>query len=163
MKLLARLTVIFDRVINLMSYLACVLLVFVMLAVSFDVSIRYIAGRGQLWLTEISEYILLYITFLVGAWVLKREGHVRIDVVLNLARPGIQAVINIITSVLCTITCLALTWYGAEITWDHFQRGVMSVKMLELPLAPIMLIIPVGFFLLFIQFLKRTYSFLKER
>jgi TRAP-type C4-dicarboxylate transport system permease small subunit len=163
MKLIAKVTNIFDRTIDLLAILAIVLLIFTMLSVSGQVIMRYSLERSAFWIIEVNEYALLYITFLGTAWVLKREGHVKMDVVLNRLTPGTQSLLYITTSILGAIICLLLTWYGAKVTWEHFQIGYYIPTLLKPPKFLILAIIPVGSFLLFIQFLRRTYGFLRSR
>ena len=79
MKGLAKLVALFDLAIGVLFVLAGVLIMFVMLATSTDVTMRYFLNRPIVWLMEVSEAILVYITFLGCAWVLKRDAHVRID------------------------------------------------------------------------------------
>jgi len=107
-----------------------------------------------------SENSLLFILFLGAGWLLAKEGHVKVDVLLSQLNPKGQALVNAITSILGAIICLVIVWYGIQCTWDHFQRGVLAHTALELPVAPILAIIPVGSFMLFIQFLRRVYGYI---
>jgi len=161
--LLTRAGAIFDRFIGFLVFLACVLLVGATLIVGLGVILRYFSGSPIVWSVEITEYSLLYICFLGAAWLLKEEGHIRVDVALNLLNPRNQALVNILTSILGAMVCLVITWYGAEITWDHFVRGVPSMELLHIPRFLILMVIPIGSFLLFIQFLRRTYGYLEKR
>lgn len=162
MKLLTKGWTIFDRIISLLAILGASLLTFMMLAVSWEVISRYFLGRGVIWVIEFSEYALLYITFLGTAWLLKREGHVKMDIALTRLNPKTQLLINSITSILGAILCLVIAWAGAEVAWDHLQRGLHQPTLIAPPDFPIFAVIPVGSFLLFIQFLRRAYSFLES-
>ena len=110
MRLLTKLTVIFDRTLDAMAILAGILLAFAVLSVSVAVATRYFLGYPIGWVIEISAYILLYITFLVAAWVLREEGHVTIDIVIEWLMPRTQSLINIITSTISAMVCFILTW-----------------------------------------------------
>ncbi len=147
--------IVFDRVLGLLALLAAIIFVFIMLAVSGDVVMRYVVHRGTIWVVEISEYCLLWITFLATAWLLREEGHVRMDLVLSRLRSRHQALVNMITSALSIVVCSALVWYGAQVTWQHYQEGLYRYTQLSIPTAPILVIIPVGSFLLTIQFMRR--------
>ena len=46
-----------------------------------EVFLRTFFNRPQEWVMELSEYALLYITFLSAAFVLKKEGHIVVDLV----------------------------------------------------------------------------------
>jgi len=163
MKLIAKLTAIFDRTLDAMAILAGILLAFAVLSVSVAVATRYFLGYPIGWVIEISSYILLYITFLVAAWVLREEGHVAVDIVLERLRPRTRSLINIGTSTISAVVCFILTWYGIRVTWDLFQTSYFTPTELELPKWIINAIIFVGSFLLFIQFLRRSYGYLESR
>ena len=160
MKLLTKADTIFNRTMNLFIIVAAALLIFLMLAIGADVVMRYFLNRPIVWVLEISTYILLYITFLVTAWVLKEEGHVRTDLVVSRLNQKTQVFLGIFSSIIGIIISLVLMWYGTAIVYEHFQRGEFyHGTMLELQTAPILIIIPIGSFLLLIQFLKRTLGF----
>ena len=159
---LVKVTAIVDRIINFFSVLVVVLLTFMMLSVSFGVVMRYFLKRSPIWVIEVTEYSLLYITFLGAAWLLKKEGHVKMDLVLNMLKPGTQALMNTITSVLCAIVTLIVAWYGAKVSWDHYDTGYRLSSILRPPSALIVAIIPVGSFMLFLQFLRRTCRHMRE-
>ena len=162
MKFVSKLNIIFDRTINVTAFLAGILLIFMMLSVSVAVASRYLLGRPIGWVIETSEYILVYITFLVAAWVLRGEGHVKMDIVLNRLNPRTQSLINTITSAISIIVCFIFTWFGAKVSWHFYQVGYFTTTLLELPKFIFIAIIAVGFFLLFIQFVRRTYGYLRN-
>lgn len=162
MKLLTKLSICFDRIIDLTQILATILLIFVTFSVGAEVFLRYFLGRPTIWVTEIAEYLLLYITFLVVAWVLRREGHVKMDLVLSRFSPKTQSIVNAVTSLISAIVCFILTWYGAKTTWYFFQGGYPTPTPLRVPKFIVVAIIFVGSFLLFIQFLRRTYRYVES-
>ena len=160
MNLLAKVTKIYDRIIDVTTLLAGILAIFLMLSGGLEVTLRYFFGRPTSWVVEIAGYILLYIPFLVAAWVLKREGHVKMDLVLNRLSPKNCSLVNTITSVIGAIVCFILTWFGVKATF--YFIGYQTPTILMVPKSIIIVIIPVGSLLLFIQFLRRTYSNLQK-
>ncbi len=160
--LLKNIAVVFDRIVDLLVYVTIGLLIFAWLSVCLEIVMRYFLNRPLVWVIEISEYILLFITFLGATWLLKKEGHVAIDVVLTKLDPRTAAIVNIVTSLLGAASCLALAWYAGQTTWVHFQKGIYDQRTLELPMAPLMAVIPIGSFLLFVQFLRRTYGYILQ-
>ena len=164
MKVLTKAGVIFDQILEALFFLACLLLGFIMLAISVDVALRYTLGFSQLWVGDTTTWSLIFIAFFGVAWVLKLEGHVKVELLLDWVNPKTRALINTITSIVSAIMWLALSWYSAQATLTLFQT---AEPMLTLILRPIILkafliaIIPVGSFLLFIQLLRRTYGYLK--
>jgi TRAP-type C4-dicarboxylate transport system permease small subunit len=152
---------IFDRCLNFLSSLAGVILIFIMLSVCLEVIMRYFFNRPLIWVTEVTECLLLYITFLGTAWLLREDGHVRVDIMLNRLRPRVAAFLGIVNSVIGSFVALVLTWYGAIVMWDKFQRNVYTPSIMEIPIAAIIVIIPVGSIMLLTQFILRTTKFVR--
>jgi len=159
MKLLAKGGAIFDRINEAISWFISGLLAFTLLSVCCDVIFRSLPIGSLFWVMEIDEYILLYITFLGAAWVLKREGHVKMDLVLSRLKPATQARLDTITSILGAIVCLVVAWYGAQTTWDLFRTGYYEETMLSLPTFHLHAVVTLGCFLFCIQFLRRIYGY----
>ncbi len=155
----SRITKIFDGTLDIFVILAAVLILFIALGIATDVTLRYFWSRPIFWMTEVTEYALLWLTFLVAAWLLRREGHVKMDLLVNRLKPRGQRRINITTSILSAIVCLVIAWDSAMATWESYVKGYIEWTLLEPPTTPIIVIIPIGFSLLFIQFLRRAYGY----
>ena len=158
----SKLSHVFDSTITIMARLGDVILMFLMLSVCADVILRYFFNRPQAWVAEISEYLLLYITFLGAAWVLKNEGHVVVDVLIAQVSPKTRAVFGVISSVIGAFVFLVVFWFGTLETLDLFKRGVHNPSVLEFPKAPLVAIIPFGSFFFMIQFLRRAFGFIRS-
>ena len=150
----------FDAILNLGGVLTALIIIFIMIAVVYEVVMRYFLDRPTLWVLEVVEWCLVWMTFLCAAWVLKEEGHVKMDILVTRLNPRAQALLGVITSIISALVCLTFVWYGTQVVWDHFARGVVEAKMLRAPKAPLIVVIPAGFFLLFIQFLRRSHGLL---
>lgn len=162
MKKRKQLEIIFDAIVDALAFFAGVLLVLLMLFVSADVVMRYFLNRPQFWVGELAEYALLYITFAGTAWVLKRDAHVKIDILGAVLSPKNINILDLISGVMGIFVCAVLTYYGAKVTWDHFERGVYNPTLMEFPKGPLLIIIPVGTFLLLIQFIRKTLAILAD-
>lgn len=158
MQLLKKAGGIFDRTISLSAILAGVLVIFLMSAVLYEVVLRYFFRRAALWTYEITEFTMLFITFLATTWLLKNEAHVKIDLVLQRLSPKNQAVLNATTSIICAITFLIIVIYGTRTTVESFQLGYYTPTELQTPQYLILFIIPLGSLFLLIQFLRRAYQ-----
>jgi len=155
--------VYFDKLLLVLTSVACVILAFMWLSINFEVIVRYFLHCPQGWPLEVAGYSMLYICFLSAAWLLSEDGHVRMDAVLHRLNPKNQALLNTITAVLGAIIFLVLTWYTAKETWEVFQRGVeVSMSYLETPKGTVLVMIPVGSFLLFIQFLRMAHRYRRK-
>lgn len=162
MKYSARVGSIFDGILNVFAFLSALLLAFIMLSICLEVIMRYFLNRPLVWVIEMAEYALLYITFLGTAWLLRREGHVTVDILLVRLSPKNQAALGFLSSIIGIIISLILIWYGSEVAWDHYVRGVFKPTVLQFPTAPILAIIPTGSLILAMQFIRRGYLFLRK-
>lgn len=158
MKLSGKITGIFDRTVDVFSIMGGVLLVAIMLAVSVKIIFRYFLHEAIVGVDEIAEISMLYLTFLGAAWLLRRGGHITIDLLFARLKPKAQARLNITTSVFGLFISLILVWYGTAATVSFWQRGILTPTILEVPRALIIGIIPVGSLLLAIQFLRRAWA-----
>ena len=156
-KLSKRLSFFFDHILGVFAFLGGVILAFLMFAVCWDVIARSVAGKPLEWVLEFSEYGLLFMCFLSTAWVLKNDRHVISDLLLVALSPGKQAFLNTMTSLAGSIVCIILTWFGAAVSLEKLQAGSYQPTIIQPPDFPLFLIIPVGFSLLSIQFMRRTY------
>jgi TRAP-type C4-dicarboxylate transport system permease small subunit len=136
------------------------ILILMMLVVCWEVVSRYFMGRGTVWVIEFSEYALLYITFLGTAWVLKRGGHVEMDLMTVRLKTRTQAVIKGAVSILGAFLCFVFTWFGSVVALEHLARGMHQPTLVGPPDFPLLAVIPLGFFLLGVQFLRRAHRFL---
>ena len=162
MKHSGRVESIFDAILNVFAFLSALLLAFIMLSICLEVIMRYFLNRPLVWVIEMSEYALLYITFLGTAWLLRREGHVTVDILLVRLNPKNQAALGFFSSIIGIIISLVFIWYGSDVAWDHYQRGVFKPTVLQFPTAPILAIIPIGSVILAMQFIRRGYLFLQK-
>ncbi len=163
MKILAKVGAGFDRTLDLLALLACSLVFIAMVLVTIDVVTRYIVGHSALvWTVEVGGYIILYITFLATAWLLKSDRHVKMDMVVSWFRTRTQALINTITSIVGTIICLTLAWLSSTTTYKTFQSGLYLDTELKPEAYILHAVVAFGFWLLFIQFVRRSLGYLRS-
>lgn len=140
------------RAENAAAALAILILILVTLAVCAEVVLRYGLNDPIVWIVEVTEYALLYITFLGTAWTLRRGGHVRVDLFLLAMPRRVELVCGLLTSLIGLAIALVLTVFGAEATWDAYERGLFKPTNLEAPTWIVLLAIPVGAALLIGRF-----------
>jgi len=162
LKLLSKVNAMFDSVLNFFIWVAAAIFAGAMLIICLDVIMRYFLNRPMIWGLEICEYILLGISFFSAAWLLREEEHVKVEILLYWLKPKNQALLNAITSVVGALVFLIITWFAAKTTWENFVRDVPIMRSLRIPKAPLLAVITVGSFLLFIQFVRRSSGYLRS-
>ncbi|GAH24314.1 unnamed protein product, partial [marine sediment metagenome] len=68
-----------------------------------EITARNLFNYSIRWVLEISEVSLLFITFMGAAWLLRREGHVSLDLLVPRLKPKTQTIINVTTSIVGAI------------------------------------------------------------
>jgi TRAP-type C4-dicarboxylate transport system permease small subunit len=160
-RLLKKVSILFDRILNFSAVLACILLSFTTISVCAGIFSRYFLSRPWAWVTEVNEFIIVYITFLVAAWVLKQERHVKMEVIISSLDERVQAKINFATSIFCALGCLIIAGYAIKVTWSLYETHAFTYTVLELPKWIFYFPIFFGFLFLFFQFFRRAYGFLE--
>ena len=153
---------IFDKIIEISALLGAVILAGITLLVGSDVFMRYFLNRPIENVFEITEHSLVFITFLVAPWVLKKGQHVKMDGILNQFNEKNRSLISSITSILGAIICLILFIYGFQGTWDYFDRDLVFPGGMRIKQYPILSIIVVSYLMLFIQFIRRSNEFYEK-
>ncbi len=156
MKIMRVLSRVVDHVLKFMLIVSSGLVVITVILVNLGIATRTFANTPIPWIPEISGYIILYITFLAAAWILREEGHVKMDFLLSHLSFRNQPRVNKITSSVSAVVCAVLTFYGAKVTWDLFRTDYFTPSILELPKFIFTIPIAIGSFLLLIQFIRRA-------
>ena len=76
-----------------------------MLAVTYEVAMRYIFNRPTTWSMEINQFLFCAIVALGGAYTLSKEGHVSVDILYNHLKPRAKAIASMVTSLLLFAFC----------------------------------------------------------
>lgn len=143
-------------------FIASVMMTGLMIIVCVDLTLRYFFNSPLLWGTEVTEIMLLYITFLGMAWVFKEDGHVVIDVFTSQVTGRKRKILNGISYFLVGIVAAVLVYYGFYTVYDHFRRGVFNPTVIETPIWLIIIVIPVGSVPLFLEVLIKVWKLLKK-
>ena len=147
---------IFDRVIDIGALLAALLLLAVMLATTIKIVFRYWLHHSIIGVDQISGSMLVYIAFLGAAWVLRRDEHVTVDLLLAHVGPRARRWLLVASSLIAAAVCIVVAVFGASEVITSYQRGVRIPAEIEMPRAVNLVVIPIGFLFMGLQFLRRA-------
>lgn len=134
---------------------AAVLLGAMAVLVTLDVVARNVGLGTIAWVNEVSEYSLPVATLLVAPWLLHRNQHVRLDVLLvSLPRAASRALEKSCDAIGIAI-CAVFVWYSVRLILDSSRIGSMVVKTLAIPEWWQYALVPVCFSLLAVEFARR--------
>lgn len=151
---LAKVNSVYNWIINATAIVGAAILIFIMFAVCSEIVMRYFFDSPIIWVIEVSEYCLLFLTFLGAGWVLKNRDHISVDIVTRYFKGKTRACIGIVGSLAGVFVSCILVRYGVSVTWEYFLSGSFRPTSLEIPTYLILWVIPFGSFLLLIEFIK---------
>jgi C4-dicarboxylate transporter, DctQ subunit len=141
------------RVEDVFAELAIAILVLCAASICADVVMRYFFGRPIMGSTELTEYALVYITFLGAAWAVPRGAHIDIDAFVIHMPETVQKVCALIGNIVSLAVALALTVFGTWTTWTAYIRHLFKPTLLEVPTWIVLIVIPVGSLVLALRYL----------
>jgi TRAP-type transport system small permease protein len=103
------------------------------LAVTADVVARNVGLGTAPWILEVSEYVLPLSTFLVAPWLLRRNEHVGLDMMLRVLPASAARALDVASSVLGLAISGVLLLYGVRAALDSARQGAMVFKSVVFP------------------------------
>ncbi len=161
--ILTKLGAAWDRFLDVSMVISAAAVVLASLLTLSDITSRQFFASAQGWAIEISEYCLLYLAFFGAAWLLREDGHVKVEVVVEVLGPRKQALLGVVTSVVGVLVTGVLAYFATTTTVMEYLAGTrMYESPLKPPLYPLLIPIPVGAASLCIQFMRRTCGYYRR-
>lgn len=137
-----------DLLIDALALAAAALLCALVVLVVLDVTARYLRLFSIPWSFDTTEYMLYAITFLGAPWVLREEGHIAIELVVERLAERPRRVVRRIADLTGAAVCALMMVFSARVAWRSWESGVLVHKSLVFPewwvyagLPPVMLIL----------------------
>ena len=151
-----------DRICYGCAYIGAWMMLGMAFIVAYEVTSRYFLNKPTSWAGDFTDYILFYSTFLAAAWLLKQRGHVNLTILLARFSERSQMVIQMINSFIGAIVSAIVIWYGVSDAWDAMVKGIVIDRAIIVPKYLLIGIIPVGFLLVFVQFIRDAFKSLQD-
>ncbi|PKN66912.1 MAG: hypothetical protein CVU57_04945 [Deltaproteobacteria bacterium HGW-Deltaproteobacteria-15] len=152
-----------DRVCTGLAVIAAGLFLFCTFSICYSILTRSMRIMGPIWVVQFNEYAMLWITFLGTAYLLMRNKHASIQIVVGRLGEEGKRLFGLAHNLVGLVLCLGLSYFCFSSTWEHFVRNVIDVQSVDVPKGYILLVIPFGFLLLSLQFLRRFIEGVKRR
>ncbi|MAS13881.1 MAG: C4-dicarboxylate ABC transporter permease [Nitratireductor sp.] len=137
--------------------MAGMVIAFIALSVGAEVLVRNLGLPAFGWTLELCEYGLLVVSFLGAPWVLRRDEHISVDVLLRYASPASRRVLLTAADALALAVCALLAFYATQVAFDAYVKGSLLFKYLVVPQWIVLSILPAGMTLLAIEFALRIW------
>lgn len=144
---------VFSRINLICAIVAAGLLFGIATIVCFEVIGRALGAPSHLWVIEASEYALLFITFLGAPYLLEKNSHVVLDLLLNHLSGTPKRVAQFSNATIGFAVCAVLTWVGIGVVTEQFSVGVREVTVMRPESWWITAAMPIGTALMTVQFL----------
>lgn len=125
------------------AYLGAVGLLALSVMVTADVALRWLTGRPFVGVFELSEVLLVLVTFSAVGLVHLDNRQLSVDILAVRARGRTAAALRIFDAVVGILVFGLLLWKSWEEFWKAVHAGFLRRGMIEIPTA-----IPVGFIVL---------------
>lgn len=143
----------FERQNSFLTTFCGILIAILMVFTVYEVVMRYCFDNPTNWVAEISSYVLVAIILLPLAYAQQIGRHAKVDVLVLRLSKRKQAILGIVSSLLGLCFFILFTWAGYRYAIDALQTGEISTTTMGAPLFPVKIILPIGGFLLCIQFI----------
>jgi len=138
-----------DYPIDVLGLAAAVLLVLITLLIVVDVAGRSVHLFALPWSLEATEYMLYGVTFFGAPWLLRDQGHIAVEIVVERLPAGARRALRRVTDVIGALICLVLLVYSCRVVWASYSGGIVVQKSFVFPeWYPYAVMPPVMFLLL---------------
>ena len=150
---LLRIRTSLEFVAGWLRFLGQLALAFMVLTICYDVIMRYAFKMPTLWSLEVNTFLVIFITLIPAADVLKSNAHLRITFFLDKMGRRAQRYLNNFTYLLGFGFGTIMTWKGFEMAMAAFKYNERMSTPLGTPLFIPYLFIPIGFGLMSLLYL----------
>ncbi len=124
---------------------------FMFALVIIEVFLRYLFNSPTVWTNELTQMIFGTYIILSGGYILKKGGHVNVDILFSHLSPRGQAILNIVTFPVFLAFGSMMLFYGWSLAWESLTILERSESAWNPPVYPVKLMIPIGALLLILQ------------
>ncbi|HKL01518.1 MAG TPA: TRAP transporter small permease subunit [Desulfotignum sp.] len=143
---------VIDGISEWSGKIASFLIVFMTAILLYEVAMRFVFNAPTYWAHELTLHLFGFLAVLSGAYVLRHDQHVRIDIIYNFFPPRGKAILDAITYVIFFLYVGVLVWHGTAIAlWSIKLQQTVSPSPWGSPLWPTKAVIPVAALFLFLQ------------
>lgn len=121
----------------------------------YEVIMRYLFNAPTTWVGEMSIYLCMGIGFLGLAFALKSDSHFSITLLVDRLTPKNRLRLKILTDLVGMLYSCIFVYKGSSMVQFAFEMEDVSSGMMEVPLWIPQILVPLGGFLLAIQFINK--------
>ncbi|MFO0986201.1 MAG: TRAP transporter small permease [Alphaproteobacteria bacterium] len=124
--------------------------------ITYDVAARYLLAAPTIWAGDLAEYVLFVATFLGGPWLVRRNGHIAVDLAVEKLPPRTRKALQRAVLAIAAVACAVFAWFALAKTLHFHATGRLSPKSWEIPLWLPYSAMPAGAALMAIECLRHA-------
>jgi C4-dicarboxylate transporter DctQ subunit len=124
-----------------------------------DVFLRYSFDRPILGSQELMQVGMGALVMLGWAYTQKEDGHVKVDLFLNMFPKGTQRLLNITMTFLGLLLFAAIGFKGWEIAHANIHRHFLVIHFIS---GPFYFLVPIGAFFICLEFILHLFDLFNE-
>nr|WP_067294034.1 TRAP transporter small permease [Marinobacterium profundum] len=107
------LTRLAGRLQALIEATAMIMLVIMLVAIAYQVFARYVLKSPTFWSEELARFLIVWVTMLGSATLIRENGHISVDFFVNRLPPAGQRILRFISDCLVLLMCGSIAYYGS--------------------------------------------------
>jgi len=145
-----------EHLINTLALVAGVLLCALTVLICLDVVSRSLRLFAMPWTLDVTEYMLYAITFLAAPWVLREQGHIAIEIVVERLAPGVRRALQRATDAVGALVCGVVFVFACRVLWRSWSQNNVVHETFVFPEWYLFVLAPPVFLILTLQFIQRS-------
>jgi C4-dicarboxylate transporter DctQ subunit len=119
------------------------------------VSRYFFAQKSISYAEEVIVYLMIWAIMIVSSQLVRTDGHVRPDLVLNVVPANAARWMEVFNCVAAIVFCGALVWYGRQVVETALLIDEHSASDLQFPMWIYYASLPVGGLLMLVRYVVR--------
>jgi TRAP-type mannitol/chloroaromatic compound transport system permease small subunit len=156
-----------DKISELAAKIFSILMPFVVVVIMYEIFARYLFNAPRQWANETMIMGCAFIYLFGGAWTLKLDSHIKMELVYGKLNERGKALVDSITFIFFALYIIMLIWGASIYAFQSFQLKETSGTGWDPPVYPLKIAIVVGACLVFLQgfakFIRDLYFAIKGK
>lgn len=142
-----------EKILIIAALMAGIGVIIMTLIIGYEVIMRYVFNHPTIWVSELSQFLMVFIAFLGLGYTELANKHIKVDLVINKMPLSTQRILRYTNSILTIVVCSLLAWMSflRAFNYLHYRSSSDWAPFL----FPVYIWIPVGYVLIVVAAMIR--------
>ena len=145
----------------LLMALAAIYVGLIMVAIIYQTVFRTMGWDYSPFAFVFIEYGFVYALFLGSPWLVRERGHIYIEILTAVLKPGPRKWLSRFITLVCASVCFLWAWYSGQLVLEHLDDPMAYDELraqFDLRSWVGTIVFPIGFTLIGLEFLRFVFS-----